>query len=157
MIGSAHWLVTKLPLDEKIDIWLAAETIDHRPFVIHVLFNKTLKEEVDHGILSQYGFPLRSIPFRVDVGDIILMNNPDWITKITKWSTWSQWDHVALVCREKGHKSLRLLEATSDGVNTYRLEEALEDYLTTSVIGLRRLLVHRTDEMVESLSEFIGG
>ena len=157
LIGSTKWPTTKLPLDEMIDLWLEGQTIDRNPFEIHLLFFKTLKDNYKRGILAQYGHPLKSIPLRVDVGDILLMNNPDLITQVAKWSTWSQWDHVAIVCRQKGHKTLRILEATSEGVHTYRIEEALMAYRTTSVIGLRRLLVQRTPAMIDALTQFVEG
>ena len=52
-------------------------------------------------ILSDYGYPQKEMPLRVNVGDLVLVHNTRLITHTVHLSTRSQWDHVAMIIKTK--------------------------------------------------------
>ena len=62
-----------------------------------------------------------------------------------------------MVARKKGSAKLWLLESTIEGVATYTLSSALQVYRENSSMGIRRLKMERSEDMLQSLNAFIGG
>mmetsp|Transcript_26466 Transcript_26466/g.41200 ORF Transcript_26466/g.41200 Transcript_26466/m.41200 type:complete len:354 (-) Transcript_26466:61-1122(-) len=122
---------------------------------VHLVF--FLADKHEEGILSSYGKPMKSIPFRLAPGDLLLLSNNQWSSVGVQFVTWSQWDHVAMVSCLKGRPhALRFFEVTQEGVEIFALDDTLDFYLNhDSVIGVRRLKVTRTPAMIDSLSQFM--
>lgn len=64
---------------------------------------------------------MRVLPMRVDAGDIILFSSHHLLSYGAKLFTLSEWDHVGLIVRWF-NQSLRIFEATGDGVGLYDLD-----------------------------------
>jgi hypothetical protein len=107
---------------------------------------------IENSMLFHRGLPEKSIPLRLDTGDIILMNIAKTTSRFIKLFTWCQWDHVGIVIRWKNNR-LRLLEATAEGVTLYNLNEVLAEGDTK--IAVRRLRVERSKELVEKCYTFL--
>jgi len=90
---------------------------------------------------------------RLEAGDVILISNSEFYTHIAKLGTLSVWDHIALVVRKSGE--LYLFEAAPSGVFTSLLNERLDYYLEGATLGVRRLRVQRTPEMMKGLKYFV--
>merc|ERR1712232_1008162 len=105
-------------------------------------------------MLKLFGTPLKTIPLRVDSGDIILVNSSEIKFATIKLATNSRWHHVGMVTKYPGFKQLRFFEATSNGVGSYYLNSRLDEYLETDICAIRRLSIERTDEMREKLCNF---
>ena len=61
-----------------------------------------------------------------------------------------------MIVKLPGKYPNRLFEATSEGVATYYLNQALDTYLSSSVIAIRRLKIERTEEMRTALANFVS-
>eukprot|EP00008_Paramoeba_atlantica_P010375 CAMPEP_0201498448 /NCGR_PEP_ID=MMETSP0151_2-20130828/71151_1 /ASSEMBLY_ACC=CAM_ASM_000257 /TAXON_ID=200890 /ORGANISM="Paramoeba atlantica, Strain 621/1 / CCAP 1560/9" /LENGTH=179 /DNA_ID=CAMNT_0047890015 /DNA_START=25 /DNA_END=560 /DNA_ORIENTATION=+ len=125
---------------------------------VNLLFYKT--NNVNKGLLAPFGHPLRGFSLRMSVGDILLVSSSAFLTHGVKLATSSKWDHVAMICFEPGKKkrveSLRLFEATMEGVELYDLEQALSVYKETSKMAVRRLMVVKTKEFHNRLDKFVS-
>jgi len=124
---------------------------------LHVFINKTvLLDGVDTrkvGMLSYLGRAVESVPMRLEPGDVILVSNSEVYTHLAKLGTLSLWDHIGLVVER--HKQLHFFEATPEGVYTSDLNKRMKFYLKSATLGVRRLRVERTPEMLQALKTFV--
>ena len=110
-------------------------------------------------LLARFGAAVRSLPMRVNTGDLILMHNASAMAKFISAATGCLWDHVALVvCGPEPWRRPMLMEATKEGVLAYPFEERVEAILRTeAVLGLRRLLqVERSDAFIRQVQNFVA-
>eukprot|EP01094_Clydonella_sp_ATCC50884_P004650 TRINITY_DN13686_c0_g1_i1.p1 TRINITY_DN13686_c0_g1~~TRINITY_DN13686_c0_g1_i1.p1 ORF type:complete len:710 (-),score=223.53 TRINITY_DN13686_c0_g1_i1:9-2138(-) len=147
------------PQPTRADLSLSQPSLDAertrvRPTArIHLMMQKMNSPHL--GVLRHLGRPQKLIPLRMNVGDLILINSSAFLTHGVKWTTGSQWDHVAMVTQSRTSGKLSLFEATTDGVAQYTLSSALKVYRANSTIGVRRLKVERTPEMLKALEGFM--
>jgi len=66
-----------------------------------------------------------------------------------------KWDHMGMIVRLRGAKSLLLLESTMSGVDVFNINERLDFYRETCSLGIRRLQLQRTTEMKEAMLNFV--
>jgi hypothetical protein len=112
-----------------------------------------------HALLSRFGAAVRSLPMRVNFGDLLLMNNSSAMAKLIAAATGCPWDHVALVvCGPDPWRKPMLMEATREGVLAYPFEERVEAILRTeAVLGLRRLLdVERSPAFIRKVQAIVA-
>ncbi len=109
---------------------------------------------LQNALLYDKGIPSTIIPFRLDVGDIVLFSSSHFLSYGTKIFTRSKWDHVGVVVRWSNN-TLRFLEANAEGVKLYRLDEKLLSALSECKIAIRRLYAERTDGLIDRLHDFI--
>jgi hypothetical protein len=93
----------------------------------------------------------------VSVGDVILFKCGHMNGKLQRGLTGSKWDHVGIVVRSAGAPGFQLLEASAEGVHLWPLKQRLHAYSLELAerIAIRRLLGHRTEEMLDSLNAFV--
>jgi hypothetical protein len=147
------WIDLKPPLDRVTLGHLLDPAAETPAGKVHVILQKTTKP--DAGLLSYFGAPLRSIPLRLEAGDIILINNSEFYRHTIKIATGSEWDHIAMIVRRRGTDALMLFEATVEGVDVFRLDLRLDFYRETAKLGIRRLQLPRTPEMIDALTLFV--
>lgn len=106
--------------------------------------------------LSRHGMPLRSLPFRVQPGDLVFFSSKKLATTGTKIATRSRWDHVAIVVPFKSYRKMYMLQSTSHGVQVSEAEATLQSYWnSTKAFGIRRLLRPSNDDsFCAALAEF---
>ncbi len=73
-----------------------------------------MEYQVD-SMLASLGTPMRVLPFRVNVGDLILFDCSSATGKLISAVTNNKWDHVGIVVTLGKHGSLFLMEATTVG------------------------------------------
>ena len=141
---------------ENLKLFVPAQNIEtklqEKDFARVVLYLS--KDE--KGILSDYGKPMFSIPYRLMPGDCILVSTTTPLGAGLQALTWSKWDHVALVTAVRSNPNkYRWFESSSDGVELYSLDKTLAMHLESGcVIGVRRLLIKRSPLVLESLYSF---
>ena len=101
---------------------------------------------------------------QLDTGDIVLFSGKGHISSAIKWFTAGKWSHVGMVIRSSEWDMLLLWESTTlsnlktidnahkEGVQTVFLSERVATY--DGDIGVRRLSVERTPQMIEDLKAF---
>eukprot|EP01090_Pellita_catalonica_P023583 TRINITY_DN9804_c0_g1_i1.p1 TRINITY_DN9804_c0_g1~~TRINITY_DN9804_c0_g1_i1.p1 ORF type:complete len:388 (-),score=48.20 TRINITY_DN9804_c0_g1_i1:37-1200(-) len=151
-LGTCKYSLKDTPFDEVIDLNLDIFTNDEKAkSKLHIIVHKIRKSS--HGMLKQFGRVMRCIPLRLNFGDIILFNNPEWVRLTIKVATGSEWDHVGMVVKfsdESGGSNFRyfLVEAVNDGVKHFDLEKRLKFYLGCKAqLGIRRLQVARNKKL----------
>ena len=110
-----------------------------------------------HGMLSDYGHPIVTVPLRVDVGDIILFHEKAALAKkAVQLAQGSRFDHMAMIISLRGRPAgeFHMLESTMNGVAIYKLGERLDYYRVTAELGIRRLNIKRTEEMKDELYKY---
>jgi hypothetical protein len=90
VIGTASLSLTDLALDTTHNLWLDLYHSSSRCSSGRVCLLLYKSHTSDRGLLSYLGVPLRSIPLRIEVGDIILINNSELIRSPIKIATSSE-------------------------------------------------------------------
>mmetsp|Transcript_12059 Transcript_12059/g.33978 ORF Transcript_12059/g.33978 Transcript_12059/m.33978 type:complete len:970 (-) Transcript_12059:542-3451(-) len=115
-------------------------------------------ERKKNALLASYGWPLRTLPCRVDTGDIVLFYNTNRsVFSLTiKFFSKSKWSHCGMVVR-KPDNSLWIAEATqSSAVQLFPLEWRMANRFNRyHTISIRHLVVSRTPEMLYPLYSFL--
>jgi hypothetical protein len=149
LLAEAGLAVWRAPLGELLSI----EVPLARGAVLHLRMQR-LADPLQ-GVLAHCGAPLRCIPYRMQAGDLVLVNSSALITHGTKIATWSEWDHVAMVVALPGKARLRFFEATMNGVECdCSLESCLLAYLQAAQIAVRRLLFDGAPVRIAELAAF---
>jgi len=97
---------------------------------------------------------MKAVPIRVDAGDIVLFSSSHLLSYGAKLFTFSEWDHVGIVIRWF-NQSLRILEATGEGVGLYDLDARMREAQLTVKLAVRRLHVQRSQELLDQLYQFV--
>lgn len=111
--------------------------------------------------LSHLGRPSNCLPFRINFGDLVLLDNVSFSAKVVSLSTGSRFDHVAIIVPVAPHNALALMEATKQGVYAYPFEERMAAHLDAgSRIAVRRLNLdqegsERPPEFIAALASFV--
>ncbi|KAL3667071.1 hypothetical protein V7S43_008013 [Phytophthora oleae] len=94
----------------------------------------------------------------VAVGDIILFSCRFGASRLQRKFTGSKYDHVGIVVPGDSRFLLRIMEATSEGIQVYSLKSRLMAYAreVSNTIVVRKIEVERTSELVEILRGFVG-
>ncbi|KAG7386705.1 hypothetical protein PHYPSEUDO_015385 [Phytophthora pseudosyringae] len=93
----------------------------------------------------------------VAVGDIILFSCRFGASRLQRKFTGSKYDHAGIVVPGESPFLLRIMEATSEGIQVYSLKARLMAYareVSNSII-VRKIETERTPEMIEVLREFV--
>lgn len=89
--------LSSIPLNEITDLKLEFAVVppldrplpaQKQPTCIHLLLHKVLKEQ--DGMLKYHGPPLRTLPLRVDAGDVVLISSSYFLTHGIKLTTGSK-------------------------------------------------------------------
>lgn len=101
---------------------------------------------------------------RLDTGDLVLFSGKGGLSAGIKWFTASRWSHIGMVLSLSEWNMLLLWESTTlntladletgravRGVQLVPLSERLRTY--NGAVGIRRLIVQRTQPMLEGLQE----
>jgi len=157
LLGHIVLGLTELPWNSCQDIWKEINPSDSTKYLvtgkIHI---KAYKGRDPHKmLLSHFGNPLKEVPIRLNPGDLILCASNTLITHTVHISTRSRWDHVAMVVKVRGHDTLRLFEATMDGVEAYYLNTGLKYYLQNGRVAIRRIMLQRNEIFSETLYDFV--
>ncbi|KAL6076419.1 C2 domain-containing protein [Balamuthia mandrillaris] len=125
------------------------------------------------GMLAHLGVPLKGIPVRVAVGDIVMFSERVATAKrAMHLATGSEWDHLAMIAvyeddkkktkekdeEENGSPNIKLvlLEATKVGVDACNLNVRLQSYRESARLGIRRLQhFPRTPRCYNVVQEFV--
>ncbi|KAF1321069.1 Ribonuclease h2 subunit a, partial [Globisporangium splendens] len=93
----------------------------------------------------------------LDCGDILLFSCRFGASVLQRKFTGAKYDHVGIVVPGASRNLLRIMEATSEGIQVYSLKARLMAYSreVSNVIAVRRIKVERTPEMVEQLRLFV--
>ena len=94
-LSETQYNIKNLAEGEVKDFWLDLSPKGK----IHLILNKVKKAK--NGMLNYLGIPLKCIPFRVEYGDVILFNNPEYVRLPIKLATGSEWDHLGMVVKRK--------------------------------------------------------
>lgn len=94
----------------------------------------------------------------VAVGDIVLFSCRFGASRLQRKFTGSKYDHVGIVVPGDSKFLMRIMEATSEGIQVYSLKPRLMAYAreVSNTIVVRKIEVERTPEMVEMLREFVS-
>lgn len=160
-VGTAVLPVSTITDELLHDVWVTlkhavrTETTAYEEVCgsVHFLVQRTYTPSTS--IFQAFGVPVPSLPIRISVGDTILFRSSNIVSHTTKLATRSKWDHAAIVVKLPGKKGLSLFEATRVGVKLYPLSLRLEFYLETTKLGVRKLYVTRTEEILDELMEFV--
>eukprot|EP01090_Pellita_catalonica_P013749 TRINITY_DN3333_c0_g1_i3.p1 TRINITY_DN3333_c0_g1~~TRINITY_DN3333_c0_g1_i3.p1 ORF type:complete len:779 (-),score=169.29 TRINITY_DN3333_c0_g1_i3:15-2351(-) len=115
------------------------------------------------GLFKQHGYPIPSLPLRLQVGDMILFSQSSVTSMGTKLVSMSKWDHAAIVIPSRNPNNvdkqnaqcMSLFEATRDGVKSYPLSLRLKFYLETTKLGIRKLYGNKSPMMISKLVDFV--
>ena len=146
-------LKSKTP--EDLQTWKAAlqETVN----ISEGRKNKSVHYSISSKFWRHESISDKDFRMRVTTGDIVLFRSKNLTAKLMRGLTRSQYDHVALALRyESG--DIALLEATNnEGVNIVYWEDFyFNDWFREyDRIVFRHLEVHRTDQMVAELENFL--
>ncbi|KAL4133546.1 hypothetical protein PRIC2_003863 [Phytophthora ramorum] len=90
-------------------------------------------------------------------GDIILFSCRFGASRLQRKFTGSKYDHVGIVVPGESRVLLRIMEATSEGIQVYSLKARLMAYAreVSDSIVVRKVAAERTPELVEQLREFV--
>ena len=90
-------------------------------------------------------------------GDLVLFRCANPVSATQRMATGAEWDHVALVVKRRGGRTLELLESTGDGVQCYPLISRLKAYggEFTERMAVRSLAHTRTFQEFESMCDFV--
>ncbi|KAG3221032.1 hypothetical protein PC129_g8226 [Phytophthora cactorum] len=93
----------------------------------------------------------------VGVGDIILFSCRFGASRLQRKFTGSKYDHVGIVVPGESRFLLRIMEATSEGIQVYSLKPRLMAYAreVSNTIIVRKIVSDRTPELTEMLREFV--
>ncbi|ETM51200.1 hypothetical protein, variant 1 [Phytophthora nicotianae] len=93
----------------------------------------------------------------VAVGDIILFSCRFGASRLQRKFTGSKYDHVGIVVPGESRFLLRIMEATSEGIQVYALKPRLMAYAreVSNTIVVRKISSERTPEITEVLTEFV--
>uniref|UniRef100_K3WMP2 PX domain-containing protein n=1 Tax=Globisporangium ultimum (strain ATCC 200006 / CBS 805.95 / DAOM BR144) TaxID=431595 RepID=K3WMP2_GLOUD len=93
----------------------------------------------------------------LDCGDILLFSCRFGASVLQRKFTGAKYDHVGIVVPGASRNLLRIMEATSEGIQVYSLKARLMAYSreVSNVIAVRRIRAERTPEMVEQLRLFV--
>ncbi|KAE8897010.1 hypothetical protein PF005_g16779 [Phytophthora fragariae] len=110
--------------------------------------------------LSQSGksvIHVTSLHNSVACGDIILFSCRFGASRLQRKFTGSRYDHVGIVVPGESRFLLRIMEATSEGIQVYSLKARLMAYAreVSNTIVVRRVETERTPELIELLKEFV--
>jgi len=110
----------------------------------------------DQNLLGLFGPACPVLPFRLQVGDVVLFNSTKLSAKVISFLTTSKWDHVGLVVSKPGDPVLYIMEATIQGVHMIELEARLLSFLKEGTsIAVRRLQnVERSPHFYNTLYDF---
>ncbi|POM78252.1 Ribonuclease H2 subunit A [Phytophthora palmivora] len=93
----------------------------------------------------------------VGCGDIILFSCRFGASRLQRKFTGSKYDHVGIVVPGESRFLLRIMEATSEGIQVYALKPRLMAYSreVSNTIVVRKMQTERTPELLEVLMEFV--
>ncbi|KAI9988074.1 hypothetical protein PInf_024335 [Phytophthora infestans] len=93
----------------------------------------------------------------VAVGDIIMLSCRFGASRLQRKFTGSKYDHVGIVVPGESRFLLRIMEATSEGIQVYSLKQRLMAYAreVSNTIIVRKIASERTPELTETLREFV--
>lgn len=114
-------------------------------------------EEEQSSFLSHLGTPTAALPMRVNVGDVILIDNASLAARLISVGTGSRYDHVCLVVAAGPHDVLSVLDASKVGCYAYPFEERVRTVLAAgSRLALRRIThVERDDRFLTAMRTFV--
>ncbi|OWZ19587.1 Ribonuclease H2 [Phytophthora megakarya] len=93
----------------------------------------------------------------VRCGDIILFSCRFGASRLQRKFTGSKYDHVGIVVPGESRFLLRIMEATSEGIQVYPLKPRLMAYAreVSNTIVVRKIQTERTRQLLEVLMEFV--
>ncbi|TYZ58375.1 hypothetical protein PybrP1_006183 [[Pythium] brassicae (nom. inval.)] len=94
----------------------------------------------------------------LDCGDILLFSCRFGASVLQRKFTGAKYDHVGIVVPGMSRNLLRIMEATSEGIQVYSLKARLLAYSreVSNVIAVRKIRAERTPELVARLRAFVA-
>ncbi|CAI5718039.1 unnamed protein product [Peronospora destructor] len=100
---------------------------------------------------------ITSLHDRASCGDVILFSCRFGASRLQRRFTGSKYDHIGIVVPGESRFLLRIMEATSEGIQVYSLKTRLMAYAreVSNTIVLRKIKTGRTPELIGLLETFI--
>ncbi|KAL7686126.1 putative Phox domain, PX domain superfamily, papain-like cysteine peptidase superfamily [Plasmopara halstedii] len=93
----------------------------------------------------------------VAIGDIVLFSCRFGASRLQRKFTGAKYDHVGIVVPGESQNLLRIMEATSEGIQVYSLKVRLMAYAreVSNVIVVRKIETERSIELMDTLTDFV--